>query len=309
MGSLPTITIPAGGQGEISVCAVPTNVLPAPGTMDSFSVSATSTTDPAITSTGSGSFTVPQLQGATLSVNPATLATTAGTAVTVPLEITGTGNAATPVTLSISSDSNLTVNNPQGSLTINPGATSTDNITVTPGPSAPIGIPLTLTITGSFGSGQTSVVAISVTVLAAQALPARQAAIAAAAAGRTDVATTLGGLTSAVTGLVASCTPTSLLSVQNYTQNLLQQVTNSSYLTGALQNLGYNAFGDIASATCANYSQPLTELVQVITNLNNYFNAPGAYRFQIRFGAHFCRGTAQQHGHIQTLLLQNQSRW
>ena len=61
--SLPSVTIPAGGQAQIGVCAVPTGALAAPGTMESFNVAATSATNPAITATGTNNFTVPQVQG------------------------------------------------------------------------------------------------------------------------------------------------------------------------------------------------------------------------------------------------------
>ena len=69
--------------------------------------------------------------------------------------------------------------------------------------SAPLGVPLVVTITGTYGSGQTATANISLTVVAAQALPAEAGALTAAAAGRTDIAATLSGLGSAITALVA----------------------------------------------------------------------------------------------------------
>ena len=67
-----TVTIPAGQTGIVGIYLVPTTgQIPPPGTPASFTVTATSTTNPAITSTQTESFTVPEIYGVTQISPPA----------------------------------------------------------------------------------------------------------------------------------------------------------------------------------------------------------------------------------------------
>ena len=107
VGSLPTITIPAGAQALINVCAIPTSALPPEGTNDSFNFTATSAGNGSVTSTTSGNFTVPAISAAALSGTPTAATTTPGTPVNVTVTIAGTGNQTTLVALSAATDPDL----------------------------------------------------------------------------------------------------------------------------------------------------------------------------------------------------------
>ncbi|MGD1072439.1 MAG: hypothetical protein ABSB15_20125 [Bryobacteraceae bacterium] len=278
VGSLPTITVPAGAQGEITVCAVPTGTLPAPGTNASFGLSAASATNNSVNASTTVNFTVPSVSGLVLGV-PASVSTTAGASLQETLQIQGAGNVASTATLTVTADPNLTVTGLQTPVTVNPGQTVSETLTIAVASGAPLNTPLNITIVASYGTSQSSTALIAVTVYAQQALTAVNAASAAAAAGRSDIAATLSGLGGAINALVAGCTSATLLGVQNYAQNLFTQTNSSSFFQTALIVNG-NAFNDIANATCSTYAQPLSELTAFTAFLNTLFTSPAAYPFQ-----------------------------
>jgi uncharacterized membrane protein len=117
VGSLPTITVPAGAQGEITVCAVPTGTIPAPGTNASFGLSAASATNNSVNASTTVNFTVPSVSGLALAA-PAAVTTTAGASLQETLQILGTGNVATTATLTVTADPNLTVTGLQTPVTV-----------------------------------------------------------------------------------------------------------------------------------------------------------------------------------------------
>jgi large repetitive protein len=284
--SLPTILIPAGAQAEISVCAVPTGTLPAPGTTAGFTVGVTSTTNNSITSSVPETFKVPTVSGAVLSATPSSATTTAGTAVPVTLQIQGVGNAPTSLTLAATVDPNLKLAGLQTPAQVNAGQTITQSLTITPGSSAPLNSSLNVAITGTFGSStppQTSIVTIPITIEAKQALTASTTAPPAAAAGRTDIASTLSNLSGAITAVFAGCTPATLLALQNYATNLSLEIgnANGAFFNGIYSGIVNNPFSEIANATCSTYAQGVTDLNTLITNIGNLFNSPAAYPFQL----------------------------
>ena len=253
--------------------------LPGPGTSESFGVSATSAATPAITASSTANFTVPPLSAATIAATPASAIAVAGAPITISLSISGLGNQTTSVALSAATDPNLDVAG-LTPISVDPGQTITETLTITSNANAPLNTQLNVIITGTSGTSQTASVQIPVTLQATQALTSETAAAAALAAGRSDLGSTLSGLGSAITSLVASCTPNSLLAVQNYAAILETQAAgNNSFFQVAFLVNG-NAFNDIASATCATYTQALNELTQFAADLNALLTAPAAFPFQ-----------------------------
>src|SRR5262249_55245450 len=74
-----SVTVPAGESGILGIYLRPNGAtLPAPGTPVSFTVTATSTSNPAITATKVVNFTVPDVHGVTFTTSPAMVAVTPG---------------------------------------------------------------------------------------------------------------------------------------------------------------------------------------------------------------------------------------
>ena len=264
--SVPAMQIPAGGQAEIGVCAVPTGQIPPSGTSASFNVTAASNSNPSIQTTAQVTFTVPSVSGFSFSAAASAVSTTAGAPVPATLTITGTGNAATTANFTAVADPNLTVTGIQSPVTVNPGQTVTQSLTLTPTPAAPSNSILNVEITGTSGSGSNPQKAgISLSVEDAQAVPAANAAPVAAAAGYTDVAASLSGLGIAITALLAGCSPTNLGAFQNYSNNLLAQIG----LSGSSLPL------EIQNATCGTYAAAITDLNAAIGTPGNVLTSTG----------------------------------
>ncbi|MBV9124023.1 MAG: hypothetical protein JO112_11750, partial [Planctomycetes bacterium] len=125
------VTIPAGQTGIIGLYLQPNgSQLPAPGTNASFTVTATSTSNPAVTATQTENFTVPQVDGVTLTSNSPTVTTTPGTQVSAPFTLTNVGNVSESVSFSVA---------------LPPGVTAPvlDPITLAVGQTIAISLPLT----------------------------------------------------------------------------------------------------------------------------------------------------------------------
>src|SRR5262249_53335062 len=103
------IDVPAGQTAELGLVLRPTGALPPPGTIASFTVTVTSTGNPAVTQTQTETFTVPNIDAVTLSSNPAQVNTVPGVAATATLTVTNAGNVPETVALSSGSSAGLTV--------------------------------------------------------------------------------------------------------------------------------------------------------------------------------------------------------
>ena len=88
----------------------------------------------------------------------------------ITLTIAGAGNQTTTVALSVTTDPNLNLTGLTSPVFVDPGQTVTEFLTLTPGVNAALDTPLVVTISGAFGSGQTSSVQIPVTLEAQQAV-------------------------------------------------------------------------------------------------------------------------------------------
>jgi transglutaminase-like putative cysteine protease len=138
LDSATSFVIPPGSVAVDGLYLSPTGQLPAPGTQVSFTVTATSATNSAITASQLVSFTVLAIQALTLSPSPATFSTTPGTAVMSTLTLQSAGNIPVTATLSSVTDPNLTLNGLAPSTTLGVGQSSTESLTITPGANAPL---------------------------------------------------------------------------------------------------------------------------------------------------------------------------
>ena len=292
LDSQTAVTIPAGAIASTGIYLSPTGNLPAPGTQASFTVTAASASNASIHASQNVTFTVPAVQGLTLSASPASFSTTPGTAVQSTLTLQSTGNVAVSATLASTTDPNLSLGGLSASVNLNPGQSTTQNLTLTPLANAPLTTTLASTITATFGSSQTATANIGVQVDAVQSLSAGTGAAAAAALGRSDIATTLSGLAAAINTALSSCSSASQAQVVAYVGNLIQEM-NAPFLTGFVSSL-QAAQSAIAAATCANIGTALTQLSTVLANLSTALSSPAALPFSFALSPNTALATPNQ---------------
>jgi uncharacterized membrane protein len=200
-----SVTIPAGQTGIVGGYLVPTgSQVPAQGTPVSFTVTATNASNPADVHTANGSFTIPAIDGITLASNPIQVNAQPGIPGTATLTVTNVGNLTETVTLSSSSSAGLTVNGLQ-TVTLAPGQSATETISLTPSAQTPFNSILAATITATFGPAgapvtQTLPIPVDVVVPGAQAIAG--AAVSAGQVGEANLATQLTNLAADLTNLV-----------------------------------------------------------------------------------------------------------
>jgi uncharacterized membrane protein len=248
------LTIPSGQTGVVGVYLQPNgSQLPPPGTQVSFTVTATSTSNPAITATQNVSFTVPAIDAVTVTATPTAVNTTPGTPVKTSLTLTDAGNVPETVSLADTLSTGLT-----GS-TLNPvslavGQSVTETLTLTPAASVPLNSLLQATVTATFGpSGApvTQTVAIPVQVVVPGADALANAGVAAGQLGDTALANRLGDLSTALTNLVQN--PTSAVYKSQALANidsLVSQVSSDPFQAAFTPALT-TARASLASATSA----------------------------------------------------------
>jgi uncharacterized membrane protein len=143
-------TVPAGQTGIVGLYLIPTagSVLPAPGTPLSFQVTATSTTNPALTQMFTVTFTMPAIDAVTVVSNPVQVSTVPGFPATATVTLQNVGNVAASAALTFTTDTGLTLtglNAAPISLTI--GQTATETVQLTPAANVPLNTTLQATVT------------------------------------------------------------------------------------------------------------------------------------------------------------------
>jgi transglutaminase-like putative cysteine protease/uncharacterized membrane protein len=199
-----SIAIPAGVTGIVGLYLVPApgQALPAPGTVLTFDVIATSTSDPSITKTVTITFTVPAIDAISLTGAPAAVNTTPGAGTTDTITIANVGNVAETITLSSSTSAGLGLAG-LSTVTLQPGESTTQIITLTPGAAIALNSHLRATITASYGiSGATTTLSLPVNIVVPGASAIADAADAAGQLGRADLTARLDDLSVALTNLV-----------------------------------------------------------------------------------------------------------
>lgn len=193
------ITIPPGKTVEVSVCVRPWDALlfGPTGTNQPISFTATSTTNPSITSTISTSFVQPPVSGLQISVDPPTLIATPGATIAARVTLASVGNAGTGnINLVTSVPPGLQLTGITSPVSLAALTTTTQNINVTvPGATA-TGSTLKIGLAAQYtagGAAQSVLFTIPVSVVTAGAC-ALEASVNAKSIGRTGLATLLNQL-------------------------------------------------------------------------------------------------------------------
>ncbi len=160
-------TVPAGQTGILGLYLQPTGTqLPAPGTIVSFTVTATSATDTSITKTVTVSFTMPAITAATVTSNPPAVSTTPGAATTATITITNVGNVPYNVALATTTDSGLSISGLSSPGMIPVGQSVTETATLTPDAATPLNTTLNATVNLDQAAGQSGVSVVAVNAAA-----------------------------------------------------------------------------------------------------------------------------------------------
>ena len=274
-----SVTVPAGKTGILGLYLQPNagQTIPAPGTQESFTVTATSTTDPTLTQTKNVTFTVPKIDAVTVSASPSSLSTSPGVPITDTVTITNVGNAEEGnIALTDTLPSGLTLTG-LAPVSLAVGQTTTETITLTPDASTPLNSTLDATITATFGSSSspaTQTVQIPLLVEVPGAAAIANAAIAAGQLGNTNLADRLNDLSTALTNLVQNPTSAVYKSQALASLDAVSGLMNSdpflSVITGALANdQSALAQASSASAIQAALKQLGTDLGTIGTRLSD----------------------------------------
>jgi len=240
-----SVTVPAGQTGILGLYLQPTPGQPIPpvGSQISFTVTATSTTDSSLTKSQVVTFTVPAIDGVTATVNSSSLTSTSGSSATSTLTLTNVGNVAENVTPTATLALGVTASG-LAPVTIQPGQSMTETITLTPDSTVPLNTPEQITFTASYGQATpplTTTATLSLVVRSAQVAAIQEAANAVSSLPNSQIGGNLSELADALASLQATPTDATLL---NRVQFLLK-------------NLGTLIQADPALASFVSQFQPL----------------------------------------------------
>ena len=166
VSSATSVTVPAGETGIVGIYLIPNagSVLPAPGTPLSFQVTATSTSNPAITQTVTESFAMPAIDAVTIVSNPVQVSTVPGLPATATVNLENVGNVAASAALTFSTDTGLTLTGLSATpITLAIGQTATDTVQLTPDADVPLNSTLEATVNVGPASLQNLVSVVNVT--------------------------------------------------------------------------------------------------------------------------------------------------
>ena len=260
-----SVTVPAGQTAIVGLYLIPSGQIPAQGTQLSFNVTATSTTNPAITKTHTETLTVPAIDAVSLSASPTAVGATPGTSATTTLTLVNSGNVPETVTLAAAVPAGVTASG-LATMTIQPGQSATETLTLTPAATATLNSTLTTTITATFGSSatpQTTTASVDLTVRSAQVVALQNAANAAKGGPDSQLATNLSDLTEALVQLqTAPSNPAALSRVQF----LLGNVNTLLQTDPALAGLGTQLLPVIAAASAG-------DVAGLLAQSTTFFNA------------------------------------
>jgi uncharacterized membrane protein len=261
-----SVTVPAGGTGILGLYLQPTGQIPAPGTQVSFTVTATSEANPAITQTQTETFTVPAIDGVAITANPTSANTTPAVPVVDTITVTNVGNVPeNNVTLTAASTPGLTVSG-LAPVSLEVGQSVDETITLTPLASTPLNSNLQTTLTAAYGpssSPQTQTLLVSVRVAVDGADAIAGAADAAQKLGNAALGDRLSDLSVALTSLVQN--PTSAVYMSQAladVDSIVVQLNADASLTAFVGPL------TTARAALANASTPAT-LQAAVVQLGN----------------------------------------
>jgi uncharacterized membrane protein len=282
LSSASSVTIPAGQTGIVGVYLQPNTgqPIPAPGTMVSFMVTATSASNHTITQTVAASLTVPTIDAVTLTSNAEQVASTPGNPGSLTLTLANVGNVPENVTLTATTPAGVAVGglNP---VTLAVGQSTTETITLTPAVNATLNSTLLTTLTATYGpSGtpQTTSVQVGLLVRSAQTVAIAQAAGAAGQANNSQLAGTLTQLDDVITQLQAAPTDASLLA---RIKVLLGELNTLLQADPALTSLVTQLAPIQAAANAGNVNGMLALLPAFFTSLTNLLNVEATEQFSV----------------------------
>ena len=157
-------TVPAGKTGILGLYLQRTGTtLPPPGTNLSFTVTATSVTNSAITQTVNVSFTMPTIDAVTVASNPVSVTSEPGSPTTATVTVTNVGNVAANAALSATTDTGLAASGLSNTpVSVGIGQSTTQTVTLTPAAGAALNSTLTATISAGPAATQDEVSVVSV---------------------------------------------------------------------------------------------------------------------------------------------------
>lgn len=152
--SADSVTIPAGEMGVRGLYLQPdtTQTLPLPGTTFSFTVTATSATNPLISKSQTVNFIVPQIHSITVSVSPTELNSIPGVGTPTMYTFKNVGNVAENITFSTTASPGLTITNLQTNFSLAIGATRGQSLQFTPAAGTPVNTTLTGKLNFTYGA-------------------------------------------------------------------------------------------------------------------------------------------------------------
>ena len=251
--SATSVTIPAGATGIVGIYLQPTGVLPAPGTAESFSVTATSTSNAEAPQTATVNFAMPTIAAVTVTDNPTTLSTAPGVAVTTTLTITNVGNVAYDAAIDPTLPAGWTISGEGTPVSLAIGASTTETATIDPAAGAPLNTTQDVTLSYGQAAAQNTVSVVAVTPSPATVEADAQVDVS---------ATVLAGLTAAEVGSV-SYTVTNALNTVVFTSSpaaltLPEVIGATSVDLGTLDTTGFAPGAYTINVTVYNQSsQPI----------------------------------------------------
>ncbi|MCA9061494.1 MAG: hypothetical protein KDA96_00465 [Planctomycetaceae bacterium] len=195
------ITVPAGETAEVGLAIRPVGNIGLPGTDAPFDVLVSPVGDPGNELTLTVPFVVPEIHGLEMQVFPQEVRTPVATPVDVRLILHSTANVPLDVTFAIDPSSGLTVSGVTD-VTLQPGDTITQTVTLTPAADQLPHSELGVSLTASFGAQLPRRTAILLRVVVPGAEDAGRAAAAAQQLGLASLAADLDHLGIALTNIV-----------------------------------------------------------------------------------------------------------
>lgn len=199
--SVPGLQLEPGETGEMTVALIPDGDVPPSGAPAPFSVTATSTSNPATSATVSPAFSVPAVHALTLSSAPSALATTPGAPASATVTVRNAGNVAENVSFVLDLPAGL-AGDALAPATLAPGESTTRTLALTPDAGAPLNATLTAAIVAGYGAGLSQTLQVPVQVVVPGVADIAGAAVAADQLGDDDLAARLRDLADALIALV-----------------------------------------------------------------------------------------------------------
>ncbi len=284
--SLATVKVPAGAAGEIGVYLKPIGALPAPGATVSFTVVATSTSDPAVTDSAVVDFVVPGVRGVLVSISPEVTSAEPGMPVAATLSLTSVGNVdEVDVTLDLATIGDVAVTGLVSPVSLQQGTTVTQDLILTPAVTAPFNSTVSATVTATFGTDlvgdpATNDGSIAIGVVPDAAGAAVEAADAARDLGREGLGSTLDALAASMTNLIGDPLDTAERSrLIALLESLIVQLEGSGLIE--LAQLLSEIRGAIISAGPTQVAEEVDKLGAPLRDLDAYLSGPARTEFAL----------------------------